>query len=286
MTRKLIITADDYGMCEAVNAAIEECLAAGALRATCVMTNMPLYPAAVSLRHRFPSASVGIHWNLTQGHPVLPVTQVASVVDAHGQFFSIEEFRRRWLLRRVRLSDVLAELQAQYDRFCAVAGAPDFWNTHQNVHLLPGLFQACAALGRKLGIRAMRCHRRFTVPLHTTPLRYCMRRPTYWLKGKILAWWSRRERARGTLMPDGRIYTPGCTVPVTAVETIAERLPWSSVRSAVEVVVHPSTAIQKELFGDMTESRLAEYTVLKDPSFAERLQHYGIESVNFAALQG
>src|SRR5262245_21309223 len=41
MHRKLIITADDYGMCEPVNQAIEECLAVGTVRATCVMTNMP-----------------------------------------------------------------------------------------------------------------------------------------------------------------------------------------------------------------------------------------------------
>ena len=41
MSQRLIITADDYGLCEQVNQAIEECLSAGTVRATCVMANMP-----------------------------------------------------------------------------------------------------------------------------------------------------------------------------------------------------------------------------------------------------
>ena len=69
MTRRLIITADDYGMCGSVNDAIEECLGAGTVRATCAMVNMPLFNATASLRHKFPGCSVGIHWTLTQGKP-------------------------------------------------------------------------------------------------------------------------------------------------------------------------------------------------------------------------
>jgi predicted glycoside hydrolase/deacetylase ChbG (UPF0249 family) len=284
VNRKLIITADDYGMCGVVNAAIEECLAAGALRATCVMANMPAYQAAVSLRHWFPRASVGLHWNLTQGRPVLPVTQVASLVDSHGQFFSAGRLRRRWFLRQVRLAEIIAELRAQYHRFYTTAGQPDFWNTHQNIHLLPGLFQACAALGRELGIPAMRCHRRFTVPRDTTPIRYCLHHPLYWLKGQIIARWSQREEARGTLMPDGRAYAPGYGVAITAIDAIVERIEWNAVRVAVEMVVHPATAVQEEFFGDLTESRLLEYAALKDPRLTERLRQRGIETVGFDVL--
>lgn len=285
MSRKVIITADDYGMCEAVNTAIEECLAAGALRATCVMTNMPASPAAASLRATFPYASIGLHWNLTQGSPVLPAHRVPSLVNSHGQFWGARQFRHRWVFRQLRLSEILAELRAQYERFSALAGPPDFWNTHENIHLLPGLFQACAALGRELGIAAMRCHRRFTVPVQTTPGRYHLRRPLSWLKGQLLARWSRREEARGTLMPDGRVLTPGCAIPITALDTIAERLKWDTVRGAVEIVVHPSTTVHKELFGDMTTSRVVEYSLLKDPHCVATLHRHGIEAVGFEALQ-
>jgi predicted glycoside hydrolase/deacetylase ChbG (UPF0249 family) len=42
LTRRVIVTADDYGMCDSVNQAIEACLHAGTVRATCVMINMPV----------------------------------------------------------------------------------------------------------------------------------------------------------------------------------------------------------------------------------------------------
>src|SRR5262245_55538218 len=169
MHRKLIITADDYGMCETVNQAIEECLAVGTVRATCVMTNMPAYRTTESLRVNFPQSSLGIHWTLTEGRPVLHPAQVPSLVRQDGTFYDPVQFRERWRQRRVNTTEIRAELRAQSQRFCTIADQPDFWNTHQNFHVFPGLFAVCVALGQELHIPAMRCHRRFTVPRTQTP---------------------------------------------------------------------------------------------------------------------
>ena len=48
--KKLIITADDYGMSRAVNDAIDAGIAAGLITSTNVMTNMPLYKEAIKLK--------------------------------------------------------------------------------------------------------------------------------------------------------------------------------------------------------------------------------------------
>jgi predicted glycoside hydrolase/deacetylase ChbG (UPF0249 family) len=285
MTRNLIITADDYGMCQSVNDAIDACLEAGALRATCVMVNMPCFAAAASLRDRFPSCSVGIHWTLTQGRPVLAASRIASLVNASGEFHTIEEFRKRWILGRIQKAEVRSELRAQHDRMVSIVGRPVFWNTHENVHVLPGLFQYCVAIGQELGIPAMRCHRRVTVPFLTTSVRYQMSHPLYWLKGEIVARWSRKAERGQVLMPDGRVYMPGYKgASIAALEDIVEQLPWSYVRRAIEVVVHPATSVDEELFGAMTESRVREYEVLRDWSLVDRLRRQGIRTVGFEAL--
>lgn len=285
MSRKLIITADDYGMCDAVNQAIEECLAAGALRATCVMTNMPTYRAAASLRDRFPQVSIGIHWNLTQGQPVLPVPQVPSLVTPGGIFHSPLELRRRWLTGRVKLTEIQAELRAQFQRFCEVTGLPDFWNTHQNSHVFPGLFSACVLLGKKLLIPAMRSHRRITVPRNTTPIRYYLSHPQYWLKGQVIARWSSQAEGRGVMMPDGRIYMPGYDgAGAATLEEMLKRLRWDAIKKAVEVIVHPATTVDEGLFGSLTESRVLEYKTFKDPRLVDRLRLNGFETVGFEAL--
>src|SRR5262245_27469863 len=104
------------------------------------MVNIPACEAAATLPNRFSQCSVGVHWTLTQGRPVLSPTVLPSLVNSSGEFHNIEEFRSRWLLGRIRREEIRSELQAQHDRLVQLAGPPDFWNTHENVHVLPGLF--------------------------------------------------------------------------------------------------------------------------------------------------
>ena len=200
----------------------------------------------------------------------------------------------------------LSELLACVDRYCAwtmtlllicrsrlwiteeqvaeIVGPLDFWNTHQNSHVFPGLFQAFVKLGRELNIPAMRCHRRITVPRDSSERRYQLSHPRYWLKGQVIAWWSFRAEALGTVMPDARVYAPGYVEPRTMIEEIISRLPWSKVKKAVELVIHPATAVREDLFGTLTESRIAEYQTFKNPKLADRLRQSGTELVRFETL--
>lgn len=284
MKHHLIITADDYGMCEPVNTAIDACLTARAVRATCVMVNMPYCDTATTLRQRFPEASIGVHWTLTQGQPVLPVDQVSSLVGADGQFLPFKQLRHRLLFQQVDFAHVRAELIAQHHRFTDLAGAPDFWNTHEGVHVFPGFFQRFVALGRELGTTAMRCHRRLTVPYQGTVQRYQLQHPLYWLKSRIVARWAARAEAQGVMMPDGIITSLGFDEGPSAIEAIVRRMRWSGVRQAAELTIHPATTIQPELFGSMTTSRLHEYQVFSDPDLRQRLRQVGVETVGFETL--
>jgi predicted glycoside hydrolase/deacetylase ChbG (UPF0249 family) len=284
MTQRLIITADDFGLCKSVNQAIEECLAAGTVRATCVMANMPAHEAAHFLRKRYPQSSIGIHWNVTQGRPVLSADKVPSLVDREGRFYASSELRRRWWSGRVRRDELQAELRAQFERLSELIGFPDFWNTHQNVHVFPGLFRTFADFGEQLGMTAMRSHRRFTVPPGETALRYHLKHPRYWIKGQVISCWSARAVLRGAIMPDARVYAPGYSSPEKMVDEVARRLPWHKVKTVVEVVIHPAAEVVEALFGSLTQSRLAEHETFKKPALRNRLQELGVETVGFDAL--
>ncbi len=285
MSRKLIITADDYGLCAEVNQAIEECLAAESIRSTCVMANMGEYAAAANLRARFPKASVGIHWTLTLGRPVLPAEQVPSLVGPDGQFLRFAELRRRLVARAIDMGQLRAELTAQYKRFVAVAGQPDYWNTHQNAHVAPAIFAVCVDLGQQLGIRMMRSHRRITAPRGMSPLAYNLRHPLYWVKGQLINRWAARAESRGVLMPDGIVHAPGYAGGKAAVEEMLGRVRWQDVRRVAELIIHPATAVVPELFGSMTDTRLKEYAAFRDPGLRGRLSAAGIESVGFEVLR-
>jgi len=281
--RQLIVTGDDYGMCASVNEAMEACLAAGTMRALCVMTNMPEYAGAALLKGRFPECSIGIHWNLTQGKPVLSPGKITTLVDGSRQFH--RSLRHRWLTGGVRLTEVRAELQAQFERFCKLGMKPQFWNTHQDVHLSPGLFQAFVRIGSELGIRAMRSHRRFTIPFGTTELCYHFRHPSYWTKGQVIAQWSRQATGKGMRMPDGRLYIPGYLLTTSSLREILGRVQWSRVQGAIELAIHPATRIEPELFGSLTQSRVREYKLFAQPELKDVFEQCGVRAVGFEVFR-
>jgi predicted glycoside hydrolase/deacetylase ChbG (UPF0249 family) len=283
MVKQLIVTGDDYGLSSSINEAIEECLQNGVMRATCVMMNMPAWAQAARLRSRFPNCSVGIHWNLTQGRPVLSAHRVPTLVDHEGQFH--RSLRRPWLARKIQLFELQAELRAQYARFCAVAAPPDFWNTHQDSHLCPGLFRVFVDLGKELGIPAMRSHRRFTVPQGSSSMKYHLQHPLYWAKGRLLARWCDRAQALGVLMPAGRFHMPGYKADSAALRQALERLPWERVSNAVELATHPATRVEAEVFGALTESRIRDYHLFRDRHLCELLRQIGVRPVGFADLR-
>lgn len=283
MKHQLIITGDDYGLCAPVNLALEECLAAGAMRATCVMANMPQCSDSASLRRKFPDASLGIHWNLTQGRPVLNAGQVPSLVDAQGCFSA--DVRRRWLMNRIDADELRAELSAQYQRFRELCGPADFWNTHQDVHVYPGLFQLFVELGIALKIPAMRSHERHTLPARGSSAAYNARHPLYWAKGRLIRRWCARARRAGMRMPAGRLYLPGYQPGNYTLSVLLQRFDWRGVDGAVELVIHPATALDPSL-GGLRESRLCEYALFRDRRLLGQIGRAGVEVVNFAGNSG
>jgi predicted glycoside hydrolase/deacetylase ChbG (UPF0249 family) len=285
MDRRLIVTADDYGLCEPVNRAIENCIEAGTVSATCVMTNMPLYRDTIQLRVRFPNTSIGIHWTLTEGSPVLDASEIPSLVDDNGRFYTKDRFHRRWFSNQVNRSELKAELSAQFNRLYEMIGLPEFWNTHQDTHMVPGLFEACVSIGVELGIPAMRSHRRFFVFRDIDPTQYYLRHPVFWIKGLVIARWSKRAESQGMHMPDGKVYISGYGLNQAGIEEAIRQLPWKSVCQAAELVVHPTVEIDEKVMHSLKEVRVREYEVFSDRGLAEGLHKQGVQITGFGGLK-
>lgn len=279
---EIIITADDYGLSRSVNEAIEACLAAGATRATCVMMNMPEWAHAARLRARYPTASLGIHWNLTQGKPVSDAARVPSLTGPSGDF--APSLRRRWLRGEVDRAHVRSELTAQWLRFREAIGEPDFWNTHQDVHIWPGLFHLFLQLGKELGVPAMRSHRRTTVPRGRSALAYNVRHPAYWLKGRVVARWADQAAVYGMALPAGRLLLIGYATEWASLREGLARAKQHNGRSPLELVIHPATRIDSPRFGRLTDQRIRDYELFSRADLIERLRQIGVHPVGFEAL--
>jgi predicted glycoside hydrolase/deacetylase ChbG (UPF0249 family) len=115
---ELIIRTDDIGFCHSVNMAIEKVLEDGHVTSISVMANGPWLNEGVEILKRHPEVSVGVHlalnseWKEYKWGPVAPVSEVSSLVDAHGKFFGT---RQKLMDHRPDPAEVEKELRAQID---------------------------------------------------------------------------------------------------------------------------------------------------------------------------
>ena len=123
-------------MCNEVDSAIDAGIENGFIATTNVMLNMKTLSDAADLLTRYPSLSVGIHWNVTTGKPISDPKTIPSLVDEMGTFWSIGIFKRKYHNAEITPADLEKELEAQYSLFEKTCGKPDYWNTHENVHVL------------------------------------------------------------------------------------------------------------------------------------------------------
>lgn len=155
--RALIFTADDFGLHERVNAAVERAHRDGVLTAASLMVAAPAAADAVARARRLPNLRVGLHLVLADGAATLPRTQIPALVDHDGRFGDnmVRDGIRFFFLPHVR-AQLAREIRAQFEAFAATGLALDHVNTHKHFHLHPTVLSLILSIGREYGLRAMR----------------------------------------------------------------------------------------------------------------------------------
>lgn len=280
--KKLIITADDYGMSRAVNVAIDEGIEAGLITSTNVMTNMPYYKMAVKLKNN-PNVSVGIHWVLACGKPVLPKEQIPSLVADNGEFYPYLEFRNRLWKKRISFDEIKKELVAQYRLYFDLIGQPDYWNTHQNTHVDFGIYRLFVDTAVELGICKMRSHQRVYVKgsekAKKASLIWRLAEP---IKSRILDIWQDSAHKKGIVSPDGLVVCLNRS-DINKPEYLFNHIEWKG-KNIVEYVIHPATEKDSPYFGKLKDQRIQEYRQFTSEEQREILRVCGLKLVNFDAI--
>ncbi len=281
--KKLIITADDYGMCEDVNTAIEECVAAGIVLSTNVMTNMSCCDAASTLKDKFPNLSVGLHYNFTAGMPLSPIDCVRDLVDNDGVFLSYSKIREACKNKTYNFAQIKTEMKAQYKKYVEICGEPDYWNTHQNVHVYPDLYDLFRDVSLELGIRKMRSHQRIFVPASNgksdKSLKWTITNP---VKCRMLDAWQKKSKKLGVSSPDGILVRMNEADKLN-LPYLLKNIRWKD-NGVAELIIHPSVTPDCEYFGVITEGRVNEYKVYSNPEILSVAKKNNTEIANFNVL--
>ncbi len=154
---RLIVTADDFGLHEAVNEAVARGYRDGVLRAASLMVAAPAVADAVARAKQHPQLAVGLHLVLADGRAMLPPTRIPDLVDARGMFNAdmVRNGFRFFFLPHVR-RQLADEIRAQFDAFAATGLRLDHVNAHKHFHLHPTILSLMLSIGREYGLRAIR----------------------------------------------------------------------------------------------------------------------------------
>jgi len=257
--RGLIVTADDFGLHEAVNEAVERAHRDGVLTAASLMVGAPAASDAIARARRMPDLRVGLHIVLADGPAVLPRAQIPDLVDAAGCFGDAmaRDGFRFFFLPRVR-RQLAAEIEAQFALFQASGLALDHVNAHKHFHIHPTVLSLILDARRRFGFHAMRLPAAVNPPIFLRP----------WLQAM------RRRMDRADIAHNDRVcgIEQSGAMDETALLAALSRLP----SGVTEIYSHPAT--QRRITRSMTSYRPTdELAALLSPRVRAAMDDLGLE---------
>ena len=175
--RRLIVTADDFGLDQSVNEAVEKAWRQGVLTAADLMVGGPAAIDAIERARRMNGLGVGLHLVLTDGTPILPMTEVGLLTDSRGRFLDNMVFAgvRFFFDPRVR-RQLAKEIRAQFEAFKRTGLILDHVSAHKHFHLHPTVLGLILRIGREYGVNAIRLPLEKNGPFGLIPWLELMRR--------------------------------------------------------------------------------------------------------------
>ena len=158
--RRLIVNADDFGLTPGINRAIIEAHTRGIVTSATLMANMPAFDEAVRLAKAHPTLGVGLHFNLTQGRPIVAPEQVPSLLNERGEFLGTStQLWQRALTRRLQREEIVLEFRAQVEKVLEAGLQLTHVDSHKHAHAIAPVFAAINATLGLYNIRALRLPR-------------------------------------------------------------------------------------------------------------------------------
>lgn len=285
--KRLIVNADDFGLTSGVNRAVIEGHGHGIITSATVMVNMPGFDEAAQLAREHPSLGVGLHFNLTQGQPLAPASQVRSLTNERGEFLqSSSVMLWRALKNELREDEVAIELRAQIEKALAAGVQLTHVDGHQHAQAWPQVFAALARVLPEYGIHAVRLPReRLRWPGAGAPLKVFKQTAVACVLARLCMINATHLRQAGLRSPEAffGIAQTGFWTKRRLMDVL-EHLP----EGVSELMTHPGYA-DGDLHKAQTRlltSRETELNLFTDPDIATLLREQRVKLINYSQIGG
>ena len=280
--RRLIINADDFGLTAGVDRGILEAYEIGVVSSTTVMASGQRFHDAVALRERAPRLSVGCHLVFVDGQPILPPSQIPTLMrGSDGRFREkLVSFAYLAAAGKLDAGQIEAEATAQIQKLQNAGIAVSHLDSHKHAHMFPAVLRGMLRAAQNCGVRAIRNP---FEPLVFASLRH-------WKRQFQLRMLRRFRSSFRAALANARVVTPdGCIgVAATGGATLStfERLLEGLPEGTWEMVSHPgyNDADLDKVKTRLRDSREKELAILTSPSLKDLLRREGIELISYREL--
>ena len=278
---QILVNADDFGRHVLINQAVAKGVEQGCLRSATLMPGGKAFSDAVDVAKAHPALGVGVHLTLVNGFPVCDPKDIPSLVTEEGVFYDdYIHFVKRFMTGKVSMADVRRELMAQAAKMEKTGLSLTHVDSHQHMHMLPGIIDVALDVAESLHLDALR--------ISHTPLFTGFSGSLGQLIGRIglstlaeMAGW--RAKGRHFRMPD---HFAGIVAGEAVHEGHFRDIVMHLKPGTTEVMMHPgmdnSVLVQDCLWDHDFE---AELSAIVSPDIQKLLQEKQVKVVNFRDLK-
>lgn len=156
--KRLIVNADDFGLDENINNGIIKGYKDGFITSTSIMPNADFFMQAAKLSKDNPKLGIGIHLTLVGGiKPLTNLLDVKTLVDEKGLLYSdYILFMKKYFLGKIDKNEIKLELDSQIRKVLSEKINVTHIDSHQHLHVLPGITKIVVELCQKYNIKRVR----------------------------------------------------------------------------------------------------------------------------------
>jgi hopanoid biosynthesis associated protein HpnK len=254
--REVIFSADDFGLTDSVNEAVEQANRVGRLTQASLMVAAPAAADAVRRANALPKLNVGLHLVLVDGDSLLGHDRLPTITGPDGRF-STDQARLGvlYFFSAKARRELRAEIEAQFAAFAATGLTLHHADAHKHMHLHPTVARMMIEAGRKYGLKRLR------IPAEP-PAVMAACGETVSFGDRALYAWTRllRLQARGLEVPD-QVFGIKWSGHMTRerIEKLLPHLP----EGRTEIYTHPATMRDDALVKLMPDyDHVAEFEAL------------------------
>jgi hopanoid biosynthesis associated protein HpnK len=282
--RRVIVTADDFGLAVPVNEAVERAHREGVLTTASLMVSEAAAGDAIARARALPSLRVGLHVVLVAGRPMLPPERIPDLVEPDGTFTTrLARAGVRFFFRRGIRRQLEAEIRAQFAAFSSSGLTFDHVNAQCHMHLHPTVLGILLRVARDYGRPPVRIPwEPFGPSWRAAHDRRSLRFANAFLLAPWLALMKLRLRRAGFSHNDQvfGLNDVGAMTRERVLELLAQLQP-----GVTEIFFHAATRRWPGIAPDLAAYRLEdELAALTSPDVARALRAPGVETIAFGDL--